>query len=96
MLKEVLVKELEEICAIKATNRKVLIDTINAYITDTGFFTKHPDAIYLRVALTGGKIGCAGCSADYKTEFDVPEHSVPCSCGNPKHWLIKYEENKNG
>ncbi len=28
----------------------------------------------------------------YKTFFDIPEHSVPCPCGDPTHWLIKYEE----
>jgi len=82
--------EIGEICAIKAPNKKVLIDTINAYLDSPIFATKHPNAVYLHVALSG--VGCAGSSADYKTEADVPDCSVPCTCGNPKHWLIKYEE----
>lgn len=83
--------EIGEICVIKATNKKVLVDAINAHI-DAGFFGEHPDAPYLRISLSGEKLGCAGGVAEYKTEDDVPEHSVPCPCGNPKHWLIKYEE----
>ena len=83
--------ELGEICAIKATDRRILIDTINAYI-GSDFFVAHPDASYLHLELSGERLGCVGCSVDYKTEADVPEHSVPCTCGNPKHWLIKYEK----
>lgn len=82
----------KDICALKALNKKDLIDTINANIDINSFLAKHPDANYLHVALSGDKLGCPGCSADYKTEADVPEHSIPCICGNPKHWLIKYEE----
>uniref|UniRef100_A0A6M3K8Z8 Uncharacterized protein n=2 Tax=viral metagenome TaxID=1070528 RepID=A0A6M3K8Z8_9ZZZZ len=22
----------------------------------------------------------------------VPEKSLPCTCGNPEHWFVKYEE----
>ena len=82
---------LGEICAIKATNRQVLIDTINLYI-NSSFFVGQEGKPYLRVALSGEQLGCEGCSADYATEADVPYHSVPCTCGNPNHWLIKYEE----
>ena len=84
--------ELSEICAIKATNRKALIDYTNAYI-ESDFFTKHPDASYLHVELQDAQSETNKCgSADYKTEADVPDHSVPCPCGNSKHWLIKYDE----
>jgi len=27
-----------------------------------------------------------------QTEADFPAESVPCPCGNPKHWFVKYEE----
>ena len=80
--------ELGMICAIKATNREVLIDAINKmilYIPDG----RYP---YLHVLLSGEQLGCDGCSAEYKTEADMPYHSVPCACGNPKHWLIKYDK----
>ena len=80
---------LGEICAIRATNRNVLIDTINEYILfHRGILRSET---YLRVSLSGDELGCPGCSVEYKTEADVPEHSVPCPCGNPKHWLIRYE-----
>ena len=23
---------------------------------------------------------------------DAPHESVPCTCGNPNHWFVKYEE----
>lgn len=28
----------------------------------------------------------------YEKSSDIPWESVPCPCGNPKHWVIKYEE----
>jgi hypothetical protein len=83
--------QLGEICAIRATNRQVLVDEINARI-ESGWIRAHPEASYLFVSLSCPDLGCPGCSAEYKTEADVPEHSVPCPCGNPNHWLIKYEE----
>ncbi len=80
-----------EICAIKGTNRKVLIENINSFV-NSDWFKGQDGASYLHVELSGEQLGCLGCSAEYKTEADVPEHSVPCTCGNPKHWLIKYDE----
>ncbi len=32
---------------------------------------------------------CGG-SASYPTVNDIPRHDVPCPCGDPTHWLIKY------
>lgn len=26
----------------------------------------------------------------FVTLDDIPDESVPCPCGNPKHWMIKY------
>ena len=80
-----------EICAIKATNRQALIKYINVF-RGSDLFTKYPDASFLHVELSGEELGCEGSFATYKTEADIPEHSVPCACGNPKHWLIKYKE----
>ena len=82
--------KLGEICAIKATSRQVLIDAINIRIR-SGWIEAHPGAPYLRVSLSGEQLGCPGGSADYKTEADIPSDSVPCPCGNIKHWLIRYE-----
>lgn len=33
-----------------------------------------------------------GAREAYKVE-DIPQHSLPCSCGNPSHWIIKYRKN---
>jgi len=32
-----------------------------------------------------------GESVAYKTTDDVPLVDVPCACGVPEHWFIKYE-----
>ena len=50
------------------------------------------NGVLLHVELYGKGIGCCGGSADYKAKEDIPYHSVPCPCGNPDHWLIKYED----
>lgn len=81
---------LGRVCAIEATNRQVLIDYISTFV-DSAQFTGKEGTAYLRVELSGERLGCEGCSADYATENDVPEESVPCFCGNPNHWLIKYD-----
>ncbi len=82
--------KLGRICAIQATNRQALVDKINELV-NSSFFNGDRNKTYLHVALSGEQLGCGGCSADYATEADVPHHSVPCPCGNPDHWLIKYE-----
>ena len=79
------------ICAIKATNRKVLIESINKFVDSNSFDGEH-GKVYLRVELSGEQLGCAGCFADYATEANVPYNSIPCTCGNSNHWLIKYDE----
>ncbi len=92
MQKAEIVKEVtRNICAIQATNRQALIDTINALV-DSSHLKGTDGKPYLHIELDDKQLGCAGCSVDYATEADVPYHSVPCTCGNPKHWLIKYEE----
>jgi hypothetical protein len=77
--------------AIEGANRQALIDNINNHILH-GWIEANPSAVYLKVSLLGDGLGCPGCSVSYKTENDVPEHSVPCTCGNPVHWLIHYTD----
>ena len=77
------------IASLKATNRQVLVDAVNYAVRECNI---PEDGVYLRVELSGGGLGCNGGSVDYKTEDDIPYHSVPCPCDNPKHWLIKYDE----
>jgi len=79
----------ETIC-IRATNRQALIDCAWGGISAAYPDGDYPDLdVFLRVEM-------ASCKSvrEYKTEDDVPAESVPCDCGNPKHWLIKYEEEK--
>ena len=83
--------KLGNVHTIKATNRQALIDAINQY-ANSSFFDGAKDKTYLHIELSGEQLGCAGCSVDYATEADAPYHSVPCACGNPKHWLIKYDK----
>ncbi len=75
--------EIEGICAIKAPNRQALIESKKSVLA-----VGHPEPPYLTVTLQGY-------SATYQTEADLPYHSVPCPCGNPTHWLIKYEDESN-
>lgn len=34
-----------------------------------------------------------GQTAEFKV--NLPENSVPCPCGNPKHWLVLYAKDKD-
>ena len=36
-----------------------------------------------------------GHSIVYRSLSEIPEESVPCSCGNPNHWFIFYEKGGN-
>ncbi len=68
--------------------KQVLVDYIKGFVKmarATGTETPRPDVV-LAIDL-----GC-GHSATYKTYDDIPETDVPCSCGNPKHWLIRYQD----
>ena len=46
-------------------------------------------------ALVVGMPDCGG-SAVYDTVNDIPLVDVPCPCGDPRHWLIKYEDIEGG
>ncbi len=30
------------------------------------------------------------CGSQLKIPIDIPDHDVPCPCGNPNHWLVKH------
>lgn len=52
-----------------------------------GLDISSPDFVLLGVSLKS----CGG-SATYRTVDDIPLVDVPCPCGDPNHWLIKYQE----
>ena len=81
---------LQQVCAIKTTNRQALVTYIDSMLECCP--RDNPDADYLMVSLGGPDIGHPECVARYKAKGDVPSKSVPCCCGNPKHWLLKYEQ----
>ena len=81
--------KLSQIVALQVTNRQALIDYIDGIAGVKGM---PQDGILLHVELFGEQLGCDGGFADYKTISELPYQSVPCPCGNPKHWLIKYDE----
>ncbi len=33
-----------------------------------------------------------GKTTNYATFNDIPDHDVPCECGDPNHWIIKYQK----
>jgi len=35
---------------------------------------------------------CCDTVRKWNTFQDIPAISVPCPCGNPNHWLIKYDK----
>ncbi len=37
-------------------------------------------------------LGNCGGEGIYRTADDIPLVDVPCPCGDPNHWLIKWEE----
>lgn len=75
------------IVVVKAPNRQFLVDYLREIITNVP-----EDGVFLHVGIQDEETGCNN-SIDYKTEQDIPDHSVPCPCGNSNHWMIKYEQN---
>lgn len=50
-----------------------------------GMNTGHPNFILLAVTIT-----LCGGRATYRTADDIPLVDVPCPCGDPSHWLIRW------
>jgi len=77
---------IERYTGILASSRDVLIDALDKMIaeaTEQGIIVVGP---YLRI------IAPCGHEFTIQTADDVPYESLPCTCGNPQHWFIKYEE----
>lgn len=63
--------------------KQVLVDAIKKEIRRRGPLKRRYDIVL------GLSLSC-GSGVSYKTWDDIPNKSVPCPCGNPTHWLIKY------
>ncbi len=73
------------VIGVQANDRPTLLEYLKGLCSQFGLKVPH---------LAGGplltiKLPC-GSEARYDTEGDIPDVSVPCPCGNPTHWLIKY------
>ena len=68
--------------------KQVMVDALKQQIRLKGGIVhrKHPDGV-LVIDLDP----CGG-HATYMTWADIPDHDVPCPCGNPTHWLIRYHD----
>jgi len=68
--------------------KQVLVDAVDKAITERqigpGPYPK-PD-IYLSIAMPCGQ------HLKYRTPDDIPDHDVPCPCGDPTHWMIRYRD----
>lgn len=76
------------------THKKLLIDELKYRRIEVDSLVKRglipqrtPDIALIRV-----NIRECGSSIIYRTYDELPDTSVPCSCGNPNHWFIKYTE----
>ena len=64
--------------------KQVLVDYIKGFVKMAG---KKPSKLDVVLSVA---IQPCGSTVSYKTYDDIPETDVPCPCGNPKHWLIRY------
>ncbi len=60
-------------------------EAIREYWADYGTPLKDREP-FMTVQLLCGKI------VIYKTFNDIPNHSMRCPCGDPKHWIVKYTQ----
>lgn len=73
---------------VKATNREVFVNKINEIIKKMPSQGLHAQKPVFEVTLSCGE------NKIYQEIKDIPSESVPCSCGNPTHFFIKYGDEK--
>ena len=65
--------------------KQVAVDYIKGFINSRGIKRDKSVPVLVIELKCGGK-------ATYQTFGDIPDHDVPCPCGDPKHYLIKYQD----
>ena len=70
-----------EFCLLHAANREELIKWLQETINASGNTLQK---------LLVGELPC-GMNLGKMDMNDVPYKSLPCPCGDPTHWVIKYE-----
>lgn len=68
--------------------KQVLVDAIKQKIRDEGGPVHRS---YSGGVLVIDLDPCGG-QAVYQTWDDIPDHDVPCPCGDRTHWLIRYHD----
>ena len=66
---------------------RVLAENVEKGMVDIAGFD--PD-VFMTVSLDA-VFGCGG-QATYRTAEEVPLVNVPCPCGDPNHWLIRWRD----
>jgi hypothetical protein len=85
----------DKLCGVKVKGgggKDTLIAAIEGFIAGRVLASKPPEydpivpgADYISITMPCGK------TVAYRTAKDVPDESVPCTCGNRNHWFLKYE-----
>ncbi|KKL28380.1 hypothetical protein LCGC14_2375750 [marine sediment metagenome] len=76
------------IACIEADSREALVASVRRFIECEEYKKAERDPKIKNVALS---LEMCGKRYNYKTLNDIPHKSVPCHCGNSKHWIIKYK-----
>lgn len=88
--------QIRDECKNKVWDKKdILLLALYDQFNMQRFFDGEEGTVYFNPLLPLLKINmsCGG-SVVYRSLDEIPAESTPCPCGNPDHWLIKYEENE--
>ena len=69
-------------CGLLANSKQRMIELHEAHKLDEYV----GDVYFLRLDMPCGEV------LELKSVYDLPEHTLPCSCGNPNHFFVKYED----
>ncbi len=72
---------ISRIVGVQADNRAVLLEFLGRYV---------PVDPLSCFSLLSIQMPC-GQRMEYEKEADIPVDSVHCPCGDPTHWIIRYE-----
>ena len=67
--------------------KQVLVDYIKAAMKESPLIKRRRKVDFVLAV----KIEPCGSEVSYRTFDDIPDHDVPCPCGDPKHWIIRYQ-----
>ena len=79
---------IDRVIGVSVDSREVLVQEIERRLEETlkAGYIPGPRAAFLSISMPCGHV------AVYEFKEVIPDVDVQCSCGDPKHWLIKYKE----